>query len=62
VLDGNALRAGGFTLAYFSGSSVTMVIFTAPSARMLCGDLAATLWPSGRSPTCWPPVMATASL
>ena len=21
-----------------------------------------TLWPSGRSPTCWPPVMATASL
>ncbi|EWS62622.1 hypothetical protein Y695_04148 [Hydrogenophaga sp. T4] len=24
------------TEAYFSGSSVTMVIFTAPSARMLC--------------------------
>ncbi len=49
------------TDAYFSGSSVTMVIFTAPSARMLCA-ICTTLCPSGRSPTCWPPVMATASL
>jgi hypothetical protein len=49
------------TPAYFSGSSVTMVIFCAPSARRLCA-ICSTEWPSGRSPTGWPPVMATASL
>ena len=47
--------------SYFSGSSVTMQILAAPSARMFCA-----IWitdsPSGRSPSCWPPVMATASL
>jgi hypothetical protein len=26
------------------------------------GMICSTEWPSGRSPTCWPPVMATASL
>jgi hypothetical protein len=50
-----------FTPSYFSGSSVTIMIFTAPSARMLCA-IWITECPSGRSPTCWPPVMATASL
>jgi len=43
---------------YFSGSSVTTAIFFAPSeytCNVICGTV------NGPS-TCWPPVMATASL
>ena len=46
---------------YFSGWSVTITTFFTPSATMLFW-ICMTLWPSARSPTCWPPVIATASL
>ena len=49
------------TPSYLSGSSVTMTMRRAPSARMLWA-IWITEWPSGVSPTRWPPVMATASL
>jgi hypothetical protein len=69
VVDGNTGWQATAQLAYFSGSSVTMLIFCAPSARMLFA-ICTTLWPEAdrlpsapwRSPTNWPPVMATASL
>ena len=53
--------ASSATPAYFSGSSVTMTSFFTPSLVRLYW-ICSTEWPSARSPTCWPPVMATASL
>ena len=49
------------TPAYLAGSSVTMTSFATPSATSVC-MICGTEWPSGRSPTRWPPVIATASL
>ena len=49
------------TPSYLAGSSVTMTSLATPSDLRLF-MICSTEWPSGRSPTRWPPVMATASL
>ena len=46
---------------YFSGWSLTITSFLTPSDTRLA-MICSTEWPSGRSPTRWPPVIATASL
>ena len=50
------------TPSYFSGSSVTITSLRDALGRAGSCMICSTEWPSGRSPTCWPPVIATASL